>query len=401
MISAWRNIRKLPHRLRHWQYAGLCLLVLVTLGFHFAMIASSKSLVFDENYYVPDARSIIANQSTLTPEQTPMGKLFIIAGMKIFGDNPLGWRFFSVVFGEISIVFLYLICRRLKMSNRAALIAAFLFSFENLNFLQSCIAMLDVYAVTCLIAAIFFFLRRNLILAGLLAGLSALAKLPSIFVLGIFFIYWLVTERRRWQLFVIPALTALVSFVVLLPVFDFFITSHISDPIQRIQYVLNYAKQLNFTALKGNFMGVVSRPWDWLVNRGTIFASYNPQQVFMVSFTISALFLAVVVYLIYKTLKTDRGALVSLSWLISLYLPWILISLVFGRLTYVYYMYPVVGAVCIGIGLGLSNILDWWEDNVKGRFRNTAGIVVISYLALHLAIFLMLSSLLPPLGKWL
>jgi dolichyl-phosphate-mannose--protein O-mannosyl transferase len=121
----------------------------------------------------------------------------------------------------------------------------------------------------------------------------------------------------------------------------------------------------------------------------------------MVSFTISALFLAVVVYLIYKTLKTDRGALVSLSWLISLYLPWILISLVFGRLTYVYYMYPVVGAVCIGIGLGLSNFLDWWEDNVKGRFRNTAGIVVISYLALHLAIFLMLSSLLPPLGKWL
>ena len=400
IISVRQKINKLPDWFRHWQYAGLCLLVLVTLGFHFAMISTNKSLVFDENYYVPDARSIIANQSTLTPEQTPFGKLFIVAGIKIFGDNPWGWRFFSVVFGEISIVFLYLICRRIKMSHRAALIAAFLFSFENLNFLMSGIAMLDVYAVTCLIAAVFFFLRRNLILAGVLAGLSALAKLPSVFVLGIFFIYWLVTERRRWQLFVVPALTSLVSFVVLFPVCDFFITSHISNPITRIQYVLNVAKQLNFTAF-GNYMGVVSRPWDWLINRGTIFASYNPQEVFTVSLTITALFLAVVLYVIYRTFKNDRAALLSLAWLICLYLPWIFISLVFGRLTYVYYMYPLIGAVCIGIALGLSNFLDWWRENVKGRFRNAAGIIVIVYLALHLAVFLALSPLLPPLGRWL
>ena len=35
--------------------------------------------------------------------------------MLIFGDNPLGWRFFSVILGAISIVLFYLICRNLSM----------------------------------------------------------------------------------------------------------------------------------------------------------------------------------------------------------------------------------------------------------------------------------------------
>ncbi|GAI29899.1 unnamed protein product, partial [marine sediment metagenome] len=56
-------------------------------------------LVFDEQHYVTEARSILQGGDDLHWEHPPLGKLFIVFGMFLFGDNPLGWRFFSILFG--------------------------------------------------------------------------------------------------------------------------------------------------------------------------------------------------------------------------------------------------------------------------------------------------------------
>ena len=89
--------RNLLHRLGKWEYLGLCLLVLVTLVMHFSIIMQPDVVVFDEQYYVDDARSILQGDDTLRPEHPPLGKLFVVLGMFVFGDNPLGWRFFSTL----------------------------------------------------------------------------------------------------------------------------------------------------------------------------------------------------------------------------------------------------------------------------------------------------------------
>ena len=112
----------------------------------------------DEVHYVPDARDVIrygtpSDQRVPTGEgqsgrfvvHPPVGKWFIAAGIKAFGDTPFGWRFFGALFGALSSIVLYLIARRLWQPRWAAVMAGGLLAVEGLWFVQSRVAMLDIY----------------------------------------------------------------------------------------------------------------------------------------------------------------------------------------------------------------------------------------------------------------
>jgi 4-amino-4-deoxy-L-arabinose transferase-like glycosyltransferase len=129
-----KAVLPLLRRLYKWEYIWLCLIVLATLLLHFVIVASPAELVLDEQYYIKEARSISENQTILFQEHPPLGKLLIVAGIKIFGDNTLGWRFFSIILGTGCIVLFYFICRRLNMSSRTASIATSLLALENMTF---------------------------------------------------------------------------------------------------------------------------------------------------------------------------------------------------------------------------------------------------------------------------
>jgi dolichyl-phosphate-mannose-protein mannosyltransferase len=392
------NIRKKLLQIVKWQHFVICLLVIITLGVHFATIMRPNTYLFDEIYYVADAKSIITQENTLRPEHPSLGKLFIAAGIQIFGDNPLGWRFFSVIFGTVCIILIYLISRQLNMSRIATGITTLLFTFENLNFIQAGTAMLDVYSLTFMIAAILLYLRGNLISSGLCAGLSALTKLNGVLVLGIFFLFWLFAERRKWQDIVIPIFSTIISFFIIMPILDYAVSHQLLNPIQRLGYMLNVAGSLTSF---GDYISAASYPWDWLMNRGILFYSYDPQYIAAISFSISLLIVPCVLYLIYKVFKKNRAALLALAWFACTYLPWIFASLVFHRIMYIYYFYPIVGALCIGIGLGLYDIFEKWKNNRQNKLLLFGVILIPAYLAIHLAIFLILSPLMPAIVTWL
>jgi hypothetical protein len=71
-------------RLLHWEFLGLFLIVLTTLIFHIISIDRPPSIVWDEVWYVGDARSIFSGNGELRPEHPPLAKLFIVAGDYIF-----------------------------------------------------------------------------------------------------------------------------------------------------------------------------------------------------------------------------------------------------------------------------------------------------------------------------
>ena len=96
--------KQLLSRLGSWEYTGLGLLVLVILALHFSTIMQPNEPVFDEQFYVTDARNILQGVGSVRAEHPPLGKLFIALGIFLFGDNPFGWRFFSVLFGPIETV---------------------------------------------------------------------------------------------------------------------------------------------------------------------------------------------------------------------------------------------------------------------------------------------------------
>jgi dolichyl-phosphate-mannose-protein mannosyltransferase len=381
-------------RIVKWQYLGLCFLVLVNLGLHFSIIAQPNGLVFDENHYIVEARGIMAGWGPFYTEHPPLAKLFIISSISLFGDGPLGWRFFSVLFGVAGIVLFYFICRSLKMSYAAQLIATSLFSLENLSFTQASIAMLDVYSVTFMLAAFLLYLRRKHFSSGFCLGLSALAKLTGALAFLPIFLHWLFDGARRVRFLLVLALSALAFFLLIMPLLNFTISHTLSSPFELIREALNRGSAFTFNASYNEF---ASRPWEWLLGPQAIFYSYNPQYVAMVTPTIWVFIIPSVLYMLVRAIRGNSASLFGLSWFAATYLPWIPISLITDRMTFLYYLYPAIGAICIGLGLGLAQLIELW----KTQARRLAIGMTASYLVLHVILFVVLSPVFLPLVRWL
>ena len=118
----------------------------------------------DEVHYIPDSRDVLrygTESDTRVPPgdgayvvHPPVGKWFIAAGIKIFGDKPFGWRFFGAMFGTFSVLIMYLLALRLWGSPWWAATAGLLLSVDGLWFVQSRIAMLDIYVAVFVLAAV-------------------------------------------------------------------------------------------------------------------------------------------------------------------------------------------------------------------------------------------------------
>jgi dolichyl-phosphate-mannose--protein O-mannosyl transferase len=78
----------------------------------------------------------------------------------------------------------------------------------------------------------------------------------------------------------------------------------------------------------------------------------------------------------------------------------VLLVLITDRVTFIYYFYPVVGAICLGIGLGLSKLLEYWRNNARSKRGKTAVIGVAVYLMLHIVVFIVFSPIAVPFIKW-
>ena len=118
----------------------------------------------DEVHYIPDSRDVIRygteSDTRVSAEDgayvvhPPVGKWFIAAGMKLFGDKPFGWRFFGAVFGTLSVLIMYLLALRLWASPWWAAAAGTLLAADGLWFVQARTAMLDIYVAVFVLAGV-------------------------------------------------------------------------------------------------------------------------------------------------------------------------------------------------------------------------------------------------------
>ena len=389
------EIKDKLYRLYKWEYFFLCVIVIATLIMHFCIVTRPTDLILDEQHYIKDARNIVENHESLRTEHPPLAKLIIVAGIKTFGDNPWGWRVFPILFGTVSIVLFYFLCRRLNMSPTASNIAAFLLAFENLTFLQASVAMLDVFCLTFMLAAFLLYVNRRYINSGIAVGLSALAKLNGALALPVIFIHWIFSRQGRSRGIIFTILFSILSFVELMILFEYIIAQRVTsslDPFLRIKDMLSLSGSLTFATVTHPY---ASHPWDWLISYKPMAYWYMPHYTAAISFTIWALIIPTFAYLVYKAVKRDEAGLFGLAWFAGTYLIWIPVTLITDRVNYIYYFYPAVGAICIGVALGLSRLIDIFRNRPSGKLKWTALSVVIFILFMHLVSFLILSPLIP------
>ncbi len=415
--------------LRRWEYSGLCLLLLIVLVLHFSIIMQPTEPLFDEIHYVEDGRLIIDGDGTNRPEHPPLGKLLIVAGIHLFGDEPLGWRFFPVIFGAAGIVFMYLICRRLNLSKKVSYLATLLMAIENLSFVQGSIAMLDAFSLTFALAAFWLYLKQRYVMSGVVVALSALAKLNGALAIVVIGLHWFltvgyaeiwrllhsmfgfITRRQGVRYFLLqfstfiknnwrPSLLLLaapITFMALMPLFDYVIWGEWLNPISQISRMMSDTGSIVFTPDYPEANSIASRPWEWLLpiwygklhwQHFVLPYWYTPRFLGMISPTITVLIIPAVIYIIYRAIKGKVDALFPFSWFLGTYMILIPASLITNRVSYLFYFYPTVGAICIGLAIAIFKLMDSARQRPGNKLRWLAAVLVPLYLLAHVYIFI-------------
>jgi dolichyl-phosphate-mannose--protein O-mannosyl transferase len=132
-------------------------------------------------------------QPMLNPMHPPLAKQLIALSIRTFGDGPFAWRYPSVLFGSLSIVAIYLCGLALFAAQGPAVASALLAFFNQMVFVQSRIAMLDIYSLAFGLLGVAAFLhgfrkarpQRAFALAGLAFGVAAACKWSGLFPLAV------------------------------------------------------------------------------------------------------------------------------------------------------------------------------------------------------------------------
>jgi predicted membrane-bound dolichyl-phosphate-mannose-protein mannosyltransferase len=371
------------------------------------------SLIFDEYYYVNVARVILRLPQSpgsngqppyvnaipgLDPnhEHPPLAKLLIALSMYLLGDNAYGWRIPSVIFGAVAILVFYLLMKKTSKFKQVPIIATFLFSFDTLGFVLSRIAILDIFMLTFMLLGFYWYFTGHSWLSAFGMALASLAKITGIAGFGIIIVvHALKCVKKRsktgtWKPFLSwfekYFVVFLVSFLVILTVLDRLWVGY-SNPFDHLGYMLSYSTGLVSACPNG----IISCPWQWLVNQvqipyfvvnvqvpaGTQVGEYE-SIAFMGMMNPTILYLTIpgLVYLSYHYFhKMDDFSSFILIWFAATYFPY-LPAVIFGhRVSYIFYFLPAMPAVCAAVAHMITD-------------QNPPRLVVLFYLAVVLGWFI-------------
>jgi 4-amino-4-deoxy-L-arabinose transferase-like glycosyltransferase len=385
---------------------ALALIVLYSLGarlFYLGVPCSSPcssdsahALIFDEQYYIDAARVIdrIHPPAGLPYATAPLGKdpnaehpqlgKMIMAGtIKLFGNNPWGWRIGSVIFGLIAILALYALVRGAGGGPWLAVGASGVMALDNLMLIHGRIGTLDVYFVAMALVAAALYVRGRPLIAGVALGIAGCMKLPALVALPAFVLIelfvvlwarrgspgvWATARQRALPLGGFVAVTGITLLLgvwlmdVLVPGYD--PGTHITyagSPFTHISHMLSYAAQLKATP---NATGISSTPWQWLLDQKPIdyyrvavnsvaggktvasravFDARGEMNPFIIFLALPALGAALAA----AWYERDRVAALGAAWCVGTFVPFIIQAEAFDRISYLYYMLLVMPGVYI------------------------------------------------------
>jgi dolichyl-phosphate-mannose-protein mannosyltransferase len=142
-----------------------------------------STFLFDEHHFVENARNYLHGAPDWN-DHPPLGKLFIAASIRAFGDRSFAWRLPSLLEGLLLIAVGASAAARLFRSRVAGLLAVALLATDGFLIAYARAALLDcglaLAAVTALWLATFRWRAGLAVAAGVLIGLAANIKFTGI-----------------------------------------------------------------------------------------------------------------------------------------------------------------------------------------------------------------------------
>jgi dolichyl-phosphate-mannose--protein O-mannosyl transferase len=369
-------------------------LVALALALSLPRLTTPPGYVFDELYYAYTASKYVAGDeayNTAVPPDDdpaiewthpPMAKLLIAGGILMAGDNPLGWRIVSVVFGAAGAVIAYLLALSLTGSCATSALAAGLLLMDSLYLVESRTGMSNLFVLVFANAALLAFARvlaepperigPPLLATGLSLGFGVATKWSSVALAGLIglAVCWRVVclwrhsrtndgvaaEARsalraylRWApiaLFVIPLAVYFASYL------HFWFTGHDwADFIARQRDMFAYHRNLDFVH-EG-----ASPWWQWpLAARGVWYYvdAHRREGAFVFANGNLLLYWPMVVAVAWVVIdwwdRRSTAVLVLVIGFFGQWLPWAFSP----RGTFIYHFMPVVPLGCIAIALVLT-----------------------------------------------
>ncbi|MBQ3108467.1 MAG: phospholipid carrier-dependent glycosyltransferase, partial [Clostridia bacterium] len=146
-----------------------------------------NGMYFDELYHARTAYEHLNGLEPYENSHPPLGKIFIMLGVAVFGMNAFGWRIVGTLFGIGMVPIMYHFGKRLFKRSEYALLTAVLFAFDFMHFTQTRIATIDVYGVFFIILMYYYMYQyycMSFYEDGLKKTLKPLALAGVFFALG-------------------------------------------------------------------------------------------------------------------------------------------------------------------------------------------------------------------------
>jgi predicted membrane-bound dolichyl-phosphate-mannose-protein mannosyltransferase len=232
-------------------------------------------------------------------------------------------------------------------------------------------------------------------LSGVFIGLSAAAKLYGVMGAPALVIHWFFTRQKHTRWFAATVAMSPIAFVGSVALFDFIIARHFVNPLTHIKQMLTLSSSLTFANVVHPNL---ARPWEWLLNYRPMAFWFAPNTdpnwlggfTAAVSLAIWPLMIPLVLYMTWRAFKGSDAGLFGMAWFIGTFVLWIPISMATNRVSFIFYFYPTMGALCIGLGMALTELIHWVAHKRKlVKIPIWTGISVI--ILAHLANFVVLT----------
>ncbi len=383
------RLRKLTEK----QFLGY--LIIWDFGFKLFRIWDPATPYFDEKpFYIHAARVFWEGNFTFNPEHPPLAKMVMATSLKLFGDNPLGWRLPSMLLGTVGVMITYFLAKRVTGSRRVAGLASLFLSFELGWFVSSRVATLEIYLASFLLLTAFFVIRLyqggkmwNLLAAGLFLGAAFASKWSALLLTIWLVIFLLIFWKKSW-------LTKLASFswlgIVIALIYGLsylpYLTQHsLGQLVQLHQWMVWYHTKfipgkMAETLLKKGYEFYPFPAWTWFLNPSFPYLgeSFGRQALKAVLFFYNPIILwgggaSLLLILREQWRKIKPEQIFLLGAFLFQYLPWFLNP----RFSLNYYLLPALPYFCIAFALVL---LRFWKKNPSLVWLLGIGVVATFFL---------------------